>query len=558
MSDDYRQPPDSGRSRPITLVCQQGVPPEILSGWRDGLLPPDQAAWLERHAPTCPACGERLRDYDNAASALSGQVIPRPGADLWPSVRAAIERETRGAGNAARRGPRLPRGMALGGVGAGLVALLLVALFAGLLFSRQSGRPTATATPIATLAVTATIAATATPSGPGYWTTLSGCSGVPAGIRTVYNAGVQEQKGGAPTIVTLQRSDDCGATWTNLTPPQITGVSYTTNVNLMTIFTSPLNPNTAYLTLQVSGTACSSTSAAARSAQSSTVCQPQFVTTNGGASWQRLALPVRGILGVISASSVTSLSVEGMLRPQGSLLYGVVTDATLASSGVIPPGRLVVSSDGGVHWTLCDGPLATQGYGVWDFAVTPTGTTIFVTAEPFNDPSRQPPSYSPPLSIWSSPDGGHTWTEGGPAPGSGVSQSGVVLFMSAGMNGGHAIAYIVAEDNGLARMLASVDGGRVWQEDTALKYADTGGEIFELLGMLPDGSVVIEQPAGGGPTLAWKPGSAQRIIAQNADLLSYFHPIFQRRGDGLYLWLMGTPSNSGSTALTTEYTQLKL
>jgi hypothetical protein len=454
----------------------------------------------------------------------------------------------------------MPRGLALGGIGAGVAALLLVALFAGLLISHKPGHPTSAATPtttqVAAPTATATTAPTATPSGPGVWTTLSGCANVPDGDRILYNAGVAQQKSG-PTIVTLQRSDDCGATWTDLKPPQVTGVTYTTNVNLMTIFASPLNPDTAYLTLQVSGAqACPSTTSASLTALSSAICQPQFVTTDGGATWQQLNLPVKGVLGVISAPSYTSLMLEGMLRSQGSLLYGVVTNSGIGYSGVTPPGRLVVSTDGGVHWSSADSALAAQGYGIWDFAVTPTGSAIYVTAEPFNDPPRQPPTYTPTLSIWSSLDGGQTWAEGGPAPGSGSAQGGMVMFMSAGMSGNQPIAYIVAEDQGQARMLASVNGGHTWQEDTQLHYADTGGDIFELLGTLPDGSVVIEQPAGGGPTLAWKPGSAQRAIAQNARLMSYFAPIFQQRTDGLYLWLTGYEGTS--SALSVTYTQLQV
>ena len=200
MSDDTR----SGR----TLACPDGVPPEILSAWRDGLLPPEQAAWLERHAPGCPACSERLRDYDAAASALAGQVIPRPGADLWPGVRVAIEREMGGAvGGNARRGMRLPRGLALGGIGAGVAALLLVALFAGLLISRKPGRPTSASTPTATqtaavavtatLAATVTLSATTTPSGPGVWAPLTKCADAPADVRTIYNASIEQQKSGA-------------------------------------------------------------------------------------------------------------------------------------------------------------------------------------------------------------------------------------------------------------------------------------------------------------------------------------------------------------------------
>ncbi len=556
MSDDYRQPSDMGGTRPVTLVCRENVPPDSLSTWRDGLLPPDQAAWLERHAPTCPACSERLRDYVAAGSALAGQIIPRPGNDLWPGVRAAIERETRGA---TRQGMRLPRGLALGGIGAGVAALLLVALFAGLLFSHKSGRPTLASTP--TASQTATSAATATsttaPSVPGVWTTLSGCPATtPARFRVLYQAGIAQQKS-APTIVTLQRSDDCGATWTQLTPPQISGVSYTSNVDLMNVFANPLNPQIAYLTLQFSdaGGCSASGASSARLALSGGACQPQFVTTDGGATWNRLSLPVSGVLGEASASGFVTIQAQGALRAQGSLLYGVVTNAILGSSGVIPPGRLLVSGDG-VHWSVADSALAAQGYGVWDFAVTPSGSTIYATEQPFNDPNYQPPIYTPTLSIWRSADGGQTWTESAHGPDGSYGQGGSVMFMSAGLNGSQPILYAFVEQKGATQMLASLDGGRNWTIDTQFPDNRYSNNMYELLGALPDGSVVMEQSAGGGATLAWKPGTKQRDVAQNAGLQNFGGAVLQQTANGEYLWLTGAIDSNGDTAV--RYVQLKL
>jgi hypothetical protein len=568
MSDNYRQPPNFGGSRPVALACPNGVPPEILSTWRDGLLPPDQATWIARHAPTCPACSERLRDYDAAASALAGQVIPRPGADLWPGVRAAIERETRGAaGERARRGLRLPRGMALGGIGAGVVALLLVALFAGLLIVRKPGRPTLASTPTttqtATVAPTATITPTTAPSGPGYWTTLAGCSNVPADVRVQYGAGVQQQKGGAPTIVTLQRSDDCGATWTNLTPPAITGVSYTTNVNLMTIFASPVNSNTAYLTLQVnSSQVCSTTTttAGARAAMSSMPCQMQFVTMDGGARWQRLQLPVPGLLGIFSN---TTPQAESILRAQGSRLYGLVTDTVIGANSATPPGRLVASADGGVTWQVADAALAAQGLAVWDFAPTPSGSAIYVAAEPVNDPT-QPPQYGVTLSMWSSLDAGATWTKESGPPGQSASEP--VQGMTAGITpGGKRALYVLLfgankDDTAIqVTVQASLDDGASWMSASQLTVSKALGSMQVMPGLttatLPDGSVIILNLTPTGPVQAWFPGSAPRDIAQNPGLIPYYNPVVEQRADGVYLWMTGY---RGGPNPIVEYTQLKL
>ncbi|HEX9037758.1 MAG TPA: zf-HC2 domain-containing protein [Ktedonobacterales bacterium] len=548
MSDDFRQPPNNG-ARSVTLFCPDHVPPEALSAWRDGLLPAREATYLDRHAPSCPACSERLHDYDTTSSGLNTQFIPRPGSDLWPPVRDAIDRESRGS----TRRLHIPRGLALGSAGAAVAALALIALFAGLFFSRHIGRPTLAATPITTTVPTATTtpAPTEAPKGPGVWTTLTGCPATtPASFRVLYNANTQQQKGG-PTIVTFERSDDCGSTWTKLTPPPISGVDYTTNVDWMVAFSDPVNPQIAYLSVLASGATGCATSAAtgAQVALSSMPCLVQFVTTNSGATWAHLSLPVKGALAITSPTNSTA--IEGALRPQGSLLYGVVTNTVPGMSGLVPPGRLVVSSDG-VHWSSVDGALAGQGLGIWDFAVPPTGSTIYVTAQPFNDPNDQPPTYAPTLSMWASANGGKTWTESAHGPDGSYGQGGSITGMVAGLSGSQSILYITVGQKNQTQLLASVDGGRNWTIDTQYPISAT----FQMLGTLPDGSVVLESTDASQPTLAWSPGAAQRQIAAGAGLQSISHPVFQQANGGEYLWLTGTVNaNTGATA--TMYTKLK-
>jgi anti-sigma factor RsiW len=93
MSDD-RTPREPAQN--ATLACAAGVTPDTLSAWRDGLLPDAQAAWLAAHTPTCPACGARLRDYEQIGAALRGQIIPRSATDPWPAMLRRIQRERRG------------------------------------------------------------------------------------------------------------------------------------------------------------------------------------------------------------------------------------------------------------------------------------------------------------------------------------------------------------------------------------------------------------------------------------------------------------------------------
>lgn len=555
MSDDMRQPPNGG-SHPITLACPENIPPELLSAWRDNVLPSVQAARLEAHTPTCAACSERLRDYDAASSALNTQLIPRSGNDLWPGVRAAIERETY---RAARPGLRLPRGLALGGVGAGIAALLLVALFAGLLFTHKLGNPTTAATPSTTTGpapTEATALPTTIPKGPGLWTTLTGCpANTPIPYHVLYEASVEQQKG-APSLLTFQRSDNCGETWTQLTPPAISGVDYTNNLEVETIFITPnpINPKIAYLSVLLdSAVGCSDfPPAGAAIALSSTPCLLQFVTTDSGANWNRMSMPVKGSLAVTSQRNAGS-AIQGPFRAQGSLLYGVATDTVPGSSGVIPPGRLVDSSDG-VHWNSVDAALAAKGLGVYDFAVTPTdlfGATIYVTAQPFNDPNDQPPTYTPTLSLWASSDGGRTWTETSHGSGTPYALGNGIGGMVAGQNGSQPILYIISGNKTQEQLLASKDGGRNWTIDTHYPV----GTGVAMLGTLQDGSVVLEARDASLPTLAWAPGSQQQQVADSVGSQYFNNPVIQQADGGEYLWLTSEVDNNGDTA--TMYVKLK-
>jgi hypothetical protein len=337
----------------------------------------------------------------------------------------------------------------------------------------------------------------------------------------------------------------------------------------MDIFASPLNPQTVFFSLQASGITCSNSGATASRAftlLAGTYCELQFVSTNGGVSWSALHLPAAGILGLVSAPNQT-LPVEGDLRAQGSRLYGIVTsNYTIGAQYSPPAGRLVASDDGGVTWRLADAGLYAKGYSVYDFAATPTGASIYVTAEPSNEQLVQNPQgegagYVRSLSAWFSPDGGQSWHAVGQlpdnVPGSGGS---VTAYMSAGLSGGQAVGYFEVMDTGQSpyylHMLGIDDTSDIWMRERTLNYtANSNKGIFELLGALPDGSVIILQPAGQGSVLGWLAGDTTRQIAQNPQLYNVSNPVLQQRADGEYLWLAGS-SDSGNDNKVVEYVKL--
>jgi hypothetical protein len=392
---------------------------------------------------------------------------------------------------------------------------------------------------------------------------------MPASYQTSYGAGVDPPEQGAATTVSFVRADNCGATLKNLTLPKLTGVVYNTNVQLLSIFASPINTQIAFLTIQtnaIAGSPACSTPVTSATTMlhggidaaplSSYICQLQFVTSDGGVTWQPLNLPVPGVLGGISPELNNSLNLMGQVRAQGSRLYGVVTNTVLGSSGAIPPGRLVASDDGGLTWSVADSALAAQGLAIWDFAPTPSGSTVYVTAEPINDPARQPPSYSATLSIWSSPDGGATWKRESEAPGStsGILVEGMVAGVT---HNGQRAVYLMTGKKNETTILGSMNDGATWQGDGHLSYILNPNSFTgfpTIVGVIPDGSVVVN-PTGGAPIMAWTPGSSPRAVAEATSLFPYQNPVFQQRGGAVYMWLQG---EQGGPGLQIRSTQLLL
>lgn len=458
----------------------------------------------------------------------------------------------------------------------GALALALLPVLAAMLAgcsgeSRSTGTKSTpsvsqTAAPTESIGSTAGSTATPWPAGPGAWQTVSDCASEPASYRTVYSASLGAS-GQGPAL--LQRSDDCGATWTTLTPPALAGFDYSSEISVFSVFASPLNTQVAFLTMETyQQAACGIPIGAgdilhggidALPALSSS-CQRQFVTSDGGATWRALALPAPGVLGATSPEMNAELGLLGSLRAQGARLYGVVTNVELGASGVTPAWP-VASDDGGLTWRLADAPLAAQGWAVWDFAPTPSGSTIYVTAEPVNDPARQPPTYGATLSIWASQDGGGSWTRESSAPGSASGR--LVSGMAAGITpSGQRMLYLMTagqtkQDTAMA-VLGSVDDGAIWQGDQRLTFLPPADPMLgypNLVGVLPDGEVVAINPYDGAPVMAWAPGEAPRAVAAPIALFPYENPVYVMNGATVTMWLQG---EQGGPQFMTTSTQLAL
>lgn len=342
-----------------------------------------------------------------------------------------------------------------------VAALVALAGCAGQSTGKAVSTATATLIPIPTQA-------------PSPWHSVTDISAVasiaPAQFRILYDVFSGQTSKTTPPAFYIRRSDDYGKTYHDLTPPPIPGGANPTNVLYMSGDESPLTPTTYYLTVQIAG-----------SCGVNRYCQIQYVTTDSGATWTQLTLPAKGILGVSGPSGATSA--------QGQRLYGSVNDIILNASGVEPPGRLVSSGDGGVTWTLADAPIAAAGQWIYNYAVGVNGSTIAALAGPTN--ANQVPGWSPPLTLWTSNDGGATWKNRGAAPGSVT----LGIRVAADPASGLAILYYMAFDSSQdIHLYASRDGGATWpatydfhsSRELNMPNAYPGPVVA-----LPDGSVLI-------------------------------------------------------------------
>jgi len=463
-------------------------------------------------------------------------------------------------------------------VGAAAAAVLVVGLLIGVLVSRHGLRLGGAPKTTPTTATTATATSTSTPtSNAGPWQVVANGLGNGDALATsnpniVYAGGIYAANSSkfSPNVVTLQRSDDDGAHWTKLALPTPNGQTIlAANIIVLELAVSPINADTAFLTLQTDQAGlCSSPGFATpvqphqqpvgnkldASVLAGLVCQMQFVSVDGGANWRQLSLPTLGLLGIAQIQPADNLTQDAF-KAQGTRLYSTVVDVGLASSGTIPPGRLVASDDGGVTWKLVDAQLAAQGQAIYDYMPAPSGNTIFVVTEPAGAPSIGGSYTAPNLELWRSADGGASWVKVGGVPNN--ADNG--MRVTVGSNG-QPILYM--DTAGLAKSGASqaastievsVDGGATWTH-----APDVSGGVTKystLLGVLADGSVVMQ--FNDNSFRAWKQGSsAWRTVAPAPPLTisslqsaAYTFALLSTDSAGhSTIWLYVTDSTGASTA----------
>lgn len=310
---------------------------------------------------------------------------------------------------------------------------------------------------------------------PNGWTRVTdpalAASLAPAALGTQYDVFVGQPDPSAPRVFSLRRTDDFGKTWRDLTPPGIPGVSYPGSIAFATGAVSPLNPRIFILTLETQGTSCPGQTPA-----SGGQCRYQYVTTDGGVTWRPLALPVPGVLGILSAIP----SIRPPTQAQGGRLYSTVTDTSVSGTdGVVPPGRIVASVNGGATWRLADSDIAAHGLGVYGYAAAPSGSAVFAVTGTVA---------SGPTSIWRSDNAGASWVRVAPLPGIAA----LDLMATVDRSTGEALLYLEADDSANhTHLYVSHTGGAPWLGNIDLTALNPTTGTPSFLAPLPDGSALM-------------------------------------------------------------------
>jgi hypothetical protein len=438
-------------------ACTLGLTVEVLSAWRDESLPRAERARLAAHLASCPACHDRLAQYDAIAAELRAQPVPVPDARLWAAVRAGMAGGARSSRSMARARPSAPR--VWKGLAAVAAALLLVAGFGQVLHLLTAGRgtpsaartPTATTGPIsalrwqpATFPAGFDAAQTPSPSAPtgGVIRTIAVS---PATGDTAYAcAPPQPGQGPHPLVWVTQ---DRAAHWTRLTDVPSEG---------------PVD------TCAIEADAHDTSAAVAILVRRQDAHEEVWATFNGGHTWQRLP---------------TAPHLMDQLTTIGATSYALRMEANR------PEAHVMVSADHLQTWTAIDADISAAGarpFGLW---VNPATSELLVAA--LRPPAT--PGGSALTTLWDSRDGGQHWTL---LPLNFTDAVVVVARPTAGKPWVLCVAESAkaATPSPTSRILCSTNGGQTWVSRPPLVPSSPAAGPIRLAAIASDGALLAFMP----------------------------------------------------------------
>lgn len=412
--------------------------------------------------------------------------------------------------------------------------------------SREGNAGPPTSPIIARTAGTPIATATLAPPTAGVWQTIDAYNNLNLRIAPT-DPSIAYQLMGSSFPYTVQRTSDQGAYWTTLAAPTLPNGVVAAGVD--DAFVSPLDANVVYVIVDEQN----STSCGVSGFVGNGYCELEYVSRDGGSSWRLLNLPMRGLITrMLIGDGDARNQIAGDLRAQGTRLYADVVNDAIGQEHAPPPGRLVVSNDGGLTWSLADGGLHGAGQGIYDFAPTPTGSTIFAVTASLSYAPSGAISTPPALTLWRSDNAGVSWLRLGPSPNLELSMRAAVIART-----GTPVVYLLTADaTGREYIQGSVNGvdGALIAAPLLPTQSSTTLQSGTLLATLSDGSLLVSSDAvlaSWAPFLAngaWQPQGA------SAGLTFVSQAFLRTQASGApALWLVGM-SVSGQV---TEFTALQ-
>ncbi|MGO8949814.1 MAG: hypothetical protein ACLQUY_19600 [Ktedonobacterales bacterium] len=484
----------------------QSLPPDLEALYQR--LLDDGALWRE----TVPT----MSGLDASVVSMTQQFLTRPANDSHPVLRSqpplpSTYRATHHAGG----GTVIPRSRLsrIAAIAAMVVVVsLLIAVFEVMGHGRlQSSR--------------AAVSPTASLPKPARWQVLpqlaysserpddSGPAVAPSDPSVIYEANAGRDWTSADGPQFLRRTDNAGVTWHSLPFPVPAS-----RVHWADFVVSPLDPHTVILQIADDTLSDCPASFDVTFPGDYVICELQYFSSDGGASWNLLQTPLSNL----QAQGGATFSTASAIQSQGDRLYATVA---CPNSGCI---HIVASLDGGRTWQIVDQQLHEVAPNVCYFVTAPTGETVFAVSSNMNCvyDFRQPQNV---YSLWRSDDGGTTWNRVAALPTPNL--FGLLAVPSGNPSQPLLYAYMpktlsVSQDKAnlpqsntsdqASDIYVSADGGMSWSAAPELGLATGMIPVHAPLDVLSDGTVIASfnqqgtlgnmQDINGSTLYGWKLG----------------------------------------------------
>lgn len=305
--------------------------------------------------------------------------------------------------------------------------------------------------------------------------------------------------GNGATQAVLRRTDNDGATWTDLLIPHDVdtapdGTTHAAGIVYLQLAASPVDPRVVLLGVQDVSPTCPAPYALAttggRLFAGAPVCFFDYFSADGGAHWRRLSLPLNGLLALGIGTPASGL------HGQAGTLYAMLAPYAAGRGAGLNTPRLVASEDGGGSWRLADAPLAASSQDIVAYAPIPgeAGGLYAMTCPDVTCPNGinlTSGTVQAPLELWRSDDAGAHWLAIGAVPNSVRGDVPAVGLAAATSSLLYVETSGTPDQPGQDHVEVSADGGHSWAWAPVRGGPTDMGRSQQLLGVRGDGTALI-------------------------------------------------------------------